>query len=637
LNTLAAPLESAAPASPPLLSGISRWERLAWLLFIAATWMLLHLYLGLRHDSIMYSMQGLAHAHPELWAHDVYLRFGSQDQYTIFASIYARLIEWVGLEHAAELITAVSEVVFFTAAWRLARLLLPERLALMGMLLVVALPGSYGSATIFHVVEDFATPRLFAEALALATVLNWLQGRRLVAALCAAAGFLMHPLMAMAGVAICFWVSLVLPRQRLAVVLGLVCLAGVVLVGGLANGPPLRFDDFWFKVSPGHLDYLLIGRWDPYGWGVTLVPLVILMAGSALIDSQPARKLAQAGLGVGVAGLALSAIGGDLLHLVLVIQGQPWRCLWLSTFIATLLLPLIAQRVWQHNLLGRAFILVLLAQYLVIAEDYSVLLCVLALVLLGLSLRIGIRIPANYQRLALWGAALVLTLTLIVLFSNRLMPTPLWEFPQQQYYVPAWVEPTLRVFDAGLPHLLLLLVFAWALRQGRGPWNAPILIVACAAVCCLLAPLTWHAWTQLSYKPADKALFASWRAKIPPGTEVLYPDNPLVEWILLERPSYISASQAASGLFSRSAAMFIYGRAEVLRPYLRAVGQSFWDPEKKPHPMSAPTLAMACATSDLQFVALRSKLDVPPIAEVPATAKAVYRGLKLYQCPQPPN
>jgi len=630
---LSSSLTALVSGGGPLPSELSRPARLAWLLFIVASWMLLHLYGGLRHDSVMYSMQGLAHAHPQLWAQDVYLRFGSQDQYTIFASVYGKLIGWLGLEQAAELLTALGELAFFVSAWRLARLLLPERQALMGLFLLVALPGNYGSSAVFHVVEDFVTPRLLAEALALATVLNWVRGRRLLAVLCATAGLAIHPIMSVAGIGICFWLSLILPRPRVGVALGLVCLAGLLLAG-LASGPPLRFDDFWFEVSPAKLDYLLISHWDVRAWSETLVPLIMLLAGSTLIESQPARGLAQAALGTGIVGLWVSMVGGDLLHLVLIVQAQPWRCLWLSNAIAILLLPLITQRLWQRNLLGRATILLILAEYVLIGEPYSAYLAALTLAVLGLALRSGVRtMPANYQRLALGGAALLLAVALSLSLSDRLLPTHYSHFPHQQFSAPLWVEQVLEAAAGGWPAIMLLLVFAWALAPRAARSIALILALGCAAACCVLAPLTWHAWTQITYQPADKALFASWRAQVPPGTEVLYPENPLLEWIMLERPSYLSSSQATSALFSRSAAMLMYGRTEVLRPYLRAIGQSFWEADKGSHPTSKPTLAMACASSDLQFVMLRDSLDVPPVAEVSPAAKPVYRGLKLYQCP----
>ena len=170
----------------------------------------------------------------------------------------------------------------------------------------------------------------------------------------------------------------------------------------------------------------------------------------------------------------------------------------------------------------------------------------------------------------------VLALALSVLSTDRLLPSQFNSFPRQQINAHLWVKRVLAVCDGGFAGIALVLLFAWALRPARRAWIAPALLIVSAAACCALAPVTWSAWTEVTYEPTDKALFASWRAKIPPGTEVLFPENPLLVWIMLERPSYISGSQGASALFSRSAAMFMYGRVTVLRPYLRAVGQSFW-------------------------------------------------------------
>jgi hypothetical protein len=278
----------------------------------------------------------------------------------------------------------------------------------------------------------------------------------------------------------------------------------------------------------------------------------------------------------------------------------------------------------------------LVAEYLLISETYSVHLALLALALLGLSLRFGKRVPASYQRLALWGAALVLALALSVLFTDRLLPSHFNSNLHQQIAAPLWVKRILAASEGGFIAIVLVLLFDWVLRRRTSLCVAPALVLACLAACCTLVPITWSAWTQVTYQADDKALFATWRAKIQPGTEVLFPENPLLVWIMLERPSYLSGPQGASALFSRPAAMFMYGRVEALRPYLRAVGQSFWDPVKGAHPRSEPTLAMACATGDLQFVVLRSALDVAPVAEVSPTAKPVYRGLKLYQCPNVP-
>ncbi|MGA3158495.1 MAG: hypothetical protein ABSE43_13080 [Steroidobacteraceae bacterium] len=627
--------DSRAPCKPT--PQLDRPTRLAWLLFIVASWMLLHLYEGIRHDAIMYSMQGLAHVHPKYWANDVFLRFGSQDQFSLFAPLYARFIGWFGLEPAAELLTAIAEVAFFVAAWRLARLLLPERQALISVFLLVALPGTYGSVEIFHVVEDFITPRLLSEALLLVAILGWLTQRRVLAMLFMTGALLVHPLMAASGVALCLWLSVVHPKPRLALLLALIALGGLALIGLTPRAPPLRFDDYWFQISPTALSYLLIHLWDAYVWGLTLPPLILLAAGSALLEAQPARRVAQAALGIGVAGIALTAYGADLLHITLIVQAQPWRSMWLSVAIAIMLMPLIVPQLWRHNNYGRATVMVLLSQCLLVGEHYAAPLALLSLLLLWLALRAGSRHGERQQRLALYGAALVLALALTVLVSEQLMALRVSYFPHAHYAAPVWAKRLRELTHSGLAAFLALGAFLWATWPRRKPWNARLVLALCAASCCAMVPMTYEAWTQITYDSADKQLFASWREKIPPNAEVLFPENPLFTWILLERPSYMSGPQATSGLFSRPAAMFMFGRAEALRLYLRSINYSVWDPDPRGPVPPQPTLALACQVGDLQFVVSRTALEATPIAEVSPSAKSAYRGLKLYRCPNIPN
>lgn len=632
------PIASAIPAQNPTASvgALSRTERAAWLLFVLSAWMLLHLYEGLRHDAVMYSMQGLAHLHPNLWGQDVYLRFGSQDQFSLFPRLYALCIGWFGLEPAAEVLTAIAELAFFIAAWRLARRLLPERAAWMGLFLLAALPGTYGSVDIFHIVEDFITPRLLAEALALTAILYWLDGRLWQALLCFALDLLVHPLMSATAIGLCLWLDFVQPRARLAIWLAAAGVVALALIWLATSGPPLRFDAFWFAISPSALSYLLIARWDPYVWAVTLPPLLLLAAGSFLIEQQPARRVAQAALGIGLAGIALTAYGGDLLHILLILQGQPWRCMWLSTAIAILLLPLIVQRLWRLNDYGRAATLMLLAESILISENYAIALAPLSALLLGIAIHDAHDRQPGHQRLALYGSALLLLLALGIVCSDLLMTARFEYFPHEQFAAPTWAKRIRELLHNGALVYALLGAFLWLCTAQAYRWSRPVALWVCAAACCALLPVTWHSWTRVSFTPAEIAQFASWRAKIPEGTEVLFPESPLFTWILLERPSYVSGSQATSGLFSRDAAMFIYGRAQALRPYLRSVGQSVWDldPKHGPKP-DVPTLAMACATSDVRFVASRVRLEVPAIDEVPPTSNSLYRGLKLYQCPSP--
>src|SRR5690606_35400386 len=107
------------------------------------------------------------HLHPELYGNDVFLKYGSQDNYTLFTPLYAALIPLLGVEHAASLITFVSVLALLLSAWSLARTLMPAPYAWLGLGILVIVPTYYGLGIFFAVLEGFVTPRLLAQALVL--------------------------------------------------------------------------------------------------------------------------------------------------------------------------------------------------------------------------------------------------------------------------------------------------------------------------------------------------------------------------------------------------------------------------------------------------------------------------------------
>jgi hypothetical protein len=408
-------------------------------------------------------------------------------------------------------------------------------------------------------------------------------------------------------------------------------LAVLLLVGWLSSGPPLTFDLAWYQWVPENMAHVQIKHWGMRDWAITLSPLAVLSAGSVLLEP-PAKPLAQAALGIGLAGIALTAIGADRLHLILITQGQPWRCLWLTTTLATLLAPLIVTRLWRHSVLGRASALLLLAQYLLMSERYALQIAALSIGVMALTLMCAPRIGAQYQRLIALGALLVFILAALVALANYYVVAHYHYFPEQLFTAPRWIKSLRESAHSGLACFLLLAVVS---ALAAGAWQRatmPALLVLATLACAALAPLSWQLWTRVTYQDSDKTIFASWRAMIPPGSEVLFTENPLFVWIFLERPSYISRAQLLSALFSRPAALVLTERETALRPYLRAQGETFWDPLPITDP-GVPTLAMACAVPDLQFVVSRVPLQATPIAEVPPQASADFAHLRLYQCP----
>src|ERR1700688_3472055 len=75
---------------------------LAVLLLLCVTaWALSHGYRGVFHDAGLYTLQALARLPPTSLGQDVFLRFGSQDRYTIFSPIYAAASQVLGTEVGA--------------------------------------------------------------------------------------------------------------------------------------------------------------------------------------------------------------------------------------------------------------------------------------------------------------------------------------------------------------------------------------------------------------------------------------------------------------------------------------------------------------------------------------------------------
>src|ERR1700688_368975 len=90
-------------------------------MFALATWALSHSYLGIFHDARLYVLQALAHLNSGPLLRDAFLRFGSQDDFTIFSPIYSSASRLIGIENAAALFTLLLQFALLGSALTLAR------------------------------------------------------------------------------------------------------------------------------------------------------------------------------------------------------------------------------------------------------------------------------------------------------------------------------------------------------------------------------------------------------------------------------------------------------------------------------------------------------------------------------------
>ena len=128
----------AAPSrlSPCVASPLPKaWQWLgvsSLLLLFAAMWTVVKPYLGLVHDARLYALQTAARLKPDIFAGDLFLRYGSQDSFTVFPLLYAPLAQTLGLEHAAAVLTFVFATAWLALGFLIAREISGARLALLG-------------------------------------------------------------------------------------------------------------------------------------------------------------------------------------------------------------------------------------------------------------------------------------------------------------------------------------------------------------------------------------------------------------------------------------------------------------------------------------------------------------------------
>jgi hypothetical protein len=135
--------------------------------------------------------------------------------------------------------------------------------------------------------------------------------------------------------------------------------------------------------------------------------------------------------------------------------------------------------------------------------------------------------------------------------------------------------------------------------------------------------------------------FSDWRGAIPPGDNVLVVSkyySPSFTWFTLQRPSYLTVDQSSGVIFSRSTAVEIRRRAEVLLP----IEQPDWRllsrrasrggaTDAHAAPLTRERLVRICADPQLNFVVAREDVGFLPLRH---RRPGFWNGWNLYDCRQ---
>ena len=609
----------------------------ALLCAFVSVWIVQNSSFGLVHDSQIYLIQALARLHPDTFAQDIFLRYGSQDSYTVFSPLFAAAIRVLGAENAAAILTVTGHIAFYGVSALFARQFIPARFVWLGLALVCALPSFYGGGNKFALAEDFLTPRIFGEILVMAGLTAFLKKRFWLAGVLGIAAVLVHPLMASGGFVFALCTSITPPRVRAWVIVAGVVIGCCALAWMGMHGQQLRFDGEWIGMLWG-LYYLWISQWTVVTWASVLVALTTLAAGVLVLERSEGRSICRAALITGVAGIAVTFVGADALQFVLVLQAQAWRWLWVTMLVVTLAAPFIVYRMWSLGALGRAAALLLIAAWLFSIEKYAIGVAVIALLVSIAATRVTRPLPDRAQRLIVFGAAGVLALALLYHIATARMfaeTIPDWSL------VP-WVLRDIRAASRSgfLPYAVFLLICIAVYRFDS--WKPRLAIAtACAVMLAAIAPASVNEWSTRWYAPEYEA-FSGWRELIPPHTEVMWFDQPTAVWLLLDRPSYLSGLQQASAVFSRPAAIAMKRRSNMIRSYTWSEPGAAWikgtNELVSPAEIQAranepiPLGPLCAAAPDLRFVVTQKNMQAEPLATLPPTVAKRYRDFKLYRC-----
>ena len=605
----------ASRSKPPVVE--ARRVTLAGAIWVLALYFLCRPYRGVRHDAQIYFGQAQFHLTPQWLSHDLFFQFGSQDRYSIFSALFAPVLQAFGLVRSEIGALLFLHALFWVAAWLLVRRFpSPSRWA---MLAVVALmPHYYGATMSFSFSEPFLTARTLAEPLCVLALVAFDRERLAWTAACLVAALIAHPLIAIPAWALVWY--LLCERNPRWLWAGL-ALAVPALAGWLGVAPFdglfKRFDEAWYHHVRQSNGFDFLGFWGKGAWSLTVFEMAFLAIVS--YDSKmPLRRLCRGAAVVGASLILLTALLVDGLHLVLPTQLQLWRIMWIVHLLTLLTLYPGLVMLWRRGPIGRlAAAAILLAAVIVNAQAQTSFVFAIAAIFLAVVAMCGGTLD---RRIAMGGVA-ACALGAVVMALIQALDMALLLLQGARTGMPAG---KIIAIPTQIPELMLLV--AWlaliAATVSRRRWAVP------ASICAGLLALGWgiSQWDQRN----DWARYIESRYRepnpfgieLPPTAQVYWPEQMLANWVLLQRPNYISTANGAGAVFNRTATVELERRQSVVLPMtiqteacvkLALEGHADYNPNECKY-TDAAIRDVCRAPGAPDDVVLMNPLQMPPLA-----------------------
>jgi hypothetical protein len=533
-------------------------------------------YRGIVQDPQIYLGRAVADLDPSGVGRDLMFVHDGQFGFSLFRFVVRAMVALWGPAMTGEALAVVAALAWFFAARALARQFVAGGAVWVVVIFAVLLPNAYGAPYPFGFAELKAIPRPFAEAFVLAG-LAALAARRDVACLCClVAAALLHPIMALAGFGV-FVAARGLEDRRW---FWFCACAGVLSILGGALGLPLM-DRLFTAIDPSfqglhasHNAFLFPSLWPIESFPPLIGETVTIAIAAHLLQGRAQRILA-AIIVVGLGGIAMSAIFGDWLSSLLIVQAQPWRTAWMMSAAGAMALGVCAVELWRRGPSGH-----MVLALLVLCWSFNTELGIAGpAAILAVSFHFGAKRFAPLLKPRYVLATWIFTIVVAMIWNIRLF-AHLWEFAVD---APAGYDNmNFALIRKLLAFPLCALAVYFAIVKPR---MGPLVQNGCAI---LLLAAFFCLWDRRP--PAQRMMEAS---LAPPDImrlidqrkgEVLWIDGMSEAWFFLGRPQWSSPLQGVPIIFSSALAAEWRKRMQVLMDLRLADQKSF-------APLSAPLSA----------------------------------------------
>lgn len=530
-------------------------------LLVVGLFLLARPYQGIVHDSFLYVGRAMANLDPRGLGLDISFATDGQSAYSLYPRALTFLTERFGPGSAAMVMTAIGLTLWLVAIASLVRSIVPKHARIAVLAFVVIAPGYYDCFEVFQFGEPFAVPRNIGEAGTLLGVAALASRRRWLGLALMLSAALVHPIMAAPGLAVWLVLQCVADRRWSMVAAGLaaIVLAAAALGMPVAERLLATYDPAW-RMAVDIDAYLFPSRWPMTGWQRLAVNVATVALGIRFLRG-PCRPILAAILGVGLAGVFATWLAGDMAGIVLVVQAQPWRALWLVALAAALVLPLVARDLWLQGPAGRAALAMLAIAW--IEPSLGIITLAAGATILIVARR---RADAVGRHLAIAAGLMTAAIAVATAFVYaKALSDIIAAMPSGGYLSHTVIWRTQLRLPFGIA---VVGWFAASRKRIATPAIAAGALLLCASALALLDDRT-DLVAQLDRGVPDPAL-----ARLLPAepAEILVLDETKMSWFLLGRRNWASRVQSAGMVFSRPLAVTWFERMQKLVKWQLAHG-----------------------------------------------------------------